>query len=460
MKVNVEDVSTVKKILNVEIPESEVTEEIDKAFEALKKNARIKGFRPGKVPLSILEQRFKKDIHAEVCGQLIQKSYAEALRETQLVPLSDPVVDPPELEKGQPYLYAATIEVRPPVEDLNVRGLKVEKKEKAVDDEEIESHLKIIQKGQAQLKSLEEDRPVKKGDHVLIDYEGFKDGEFFEAAGRTENFGVQVGSGRILKEFEDQLIGMSRNTSKEFTIPFPEDYFSKELAGLEITFKMTLNDIKEEILPDIDDEFAKDLGEHETLEDLKETIKKDLEGKYQDVSEREVRRHILDQLIEQQDIEVPEVLAKHELSALVNEAQEMLRYRGLSPEEMGETEEKLSEKYGALAERKVREYLFLEKVVEQEEIKLTDEILEEAYKKMSTRMNQPAETIKQFHNAYTEAFDAFKQKALEDAAIALILRNGSIEAADAEKGDALKPEAQGLESEGESKTDQDDQGDE
>ena len=146
MKVDVEDISTVKKVLNVEIPEAEVTRELDKAFETLQKNARIKGFRPGKVPLSILEQRFKKDIHAEVSGQLIQNSYAEALRETQLVPLSDPTVVPPELEKGQPYRYAATIEVRPPMEDLNVKGLKLVKKVYTVDDEEIETHLKCSRK--------------------------------------------------------------------------------------------------------------------------------------------------------------------------------------------------------------------------------------------------------------------------------------------------------------------------
>ena len=157
-------------------------------------------------------------------------------------------------------------------------------------------------------------------------------------------------------------------TNKEFTVNFPDDYFSKELAGLEVTFKVTLNDIKEEILPDLDDEFAKDLGEDGTLEGLKEMIRTDLEGKYQDVSERGVRRHILDQLIEQQDFELPEVLVEHELSAAVSEAQNMLRYRGLSPEEEGQTEEVLSEKYRSLAERRVREYLLLQKAADQEGI--------------------------------------------------------------------------------------------
>ena len=319
MKVDVQDVSTVKKILNVEIPAAEVTKELDKAFGTLKKNANIKGFRPGKVPLELLERRFRKEIHAEVLGTLIQSSYAEALRETELIPLGEPSLDPPELEKGQPYNYSATIEVRPPLEALEVKGLKLKKKVFTIDDDEIGTHLKILQKGQAQFQSLEEDRPVKKGDYVLINYEGFKDGEPFEPAGKTENFGVEVGSGRILEDFDNELVGMGRNTSKEFSIRFPDDYFNKELAGVDVTFQVSVNDIKEEILPDIDDEFAKDLGEHGTLADLKDTIRKDLEGKYLDVSERELRRDILAQLMEQQEFEVPDVLIKHELSALIED---------------------------------------------------------------------------------------------------------------------------------------------
>jgi trigger factor len=451
MKVNVEDVSTVKKILNEEIPEAEVTREIDKAYGTLKKNASIRGFRPGKVPLSILQQRFSKDVHAEVRGQLIQSSYAEALRETQLVPLGEPVVDPPQIEKGQPYQYSATVEVRPTIEALELNGFTLQKKVSTVDDAEIEAHLKVLQKGQAQLKSIENDRPVKKGDYVLINYEGYRDGKPFEPAGKTENFGVEIGSGRILKEFDDQLVGMSRNSEKEFSVHFPDDYFGKELAGLEVLFKVTLNDIKEEILSDIDDEFAKDLGDHETLADLKETIRKDLEGKYQDLSERELRREILDQLIKQREFELPPVLVKHELSALVNEAQNMLRYRGLSPEEEGETEEKLSGKYQSLAERRVREYLLLQKVVEQEGITITDEILEEAYQRMAKRMNQPVETIKQFHKAYEEAFEAFKHKALEDEAIQRIAKNSTIESVERGKDVDEKPEAEPTP---ESKTDQ------
>ncbi|MBW1740746.1 MAG: trigger factor [Deltaproteobacteria bacterium] len=447
MKVDVEDVSTVKKILHVEIPEADVTRELEKAYRTLKKNVRIKGFRPGKVPRSIIEQRFKKDMHTEASGQLIQNSYVEALRETELVPLGEPIIDHSDLEGGQPYHYSVTIEVRPPVQELNIKGLKLKKKECRVTDEEVETQLKMLQKNLAQLRTIEEDRPVENGDFVLIDYEGFKDGKPFTPVSKTENFNVQVGSGRILKDFDQQLLGMRPNTSKEFLVHFPADYYNKDLAGLDITFKVTLKEIKEEILPEIDDEFAKDLGEHETLAELKQAIQKELERRYETQSERELRHDIIDMLIEQADFELPEVLVSHELSALVREARNALSYRGLSLEEVGQAEERLSKQYRSLAERRVREYLLLQRVIEQEGLTVTDEMLEQAYKEMAEAMNQPVETIKQFHNSYEEAYEVFKQRTLEEQAIKRIIENSTIERIEVETAEAQRPETNSVKTE-------------
>ena len=433
MKVNVEDVSTVKKILRVEIPEAEVTQELDKAYMTLKKNVKIKGFRPGKAPLSILERRFKKDMHTEVSGQLIQNSYVEALREADLVPVGDPIIDRPELEKGRPYQYSATMEVLPPIKDLNINGLKLNKKVYKVTDEEIETQLKILQKNQAQLRSIEDDRPVENGDFVLIDYEGLKDGKPFAPASKTENFHFKIGSGQILNDFDKQLIGMRPDTTKEFSVHFPSDYYNKDLAGLDITFKIVLKEIKEEILPEIDDEFAKDLGEHETLTELKQAIRSELKRRYEAQSERELRQEVVDKLIEQSEFELPEVLVKHELSAMVNEAHNALSYRGLSLADTGRTEESLSKEYHPRAEKRVREYLLLKKVVEQEGITVTDEILEQAYKEMADAINQPVDIIKQFHNSSKEAFEVFQQKTLEEQAIKRVIKNGKIETSEVDR---------------------------
>lgn len=458
MKVDVQDLSTVKKVLNVEIPEADVTRELDKSYKTLKKNVKVKGFRQGKVPLSLLERRFGKDVHAEVTGQLIQDSYVEALREVGLIPLAEPLVDPPELEKGQPYIYSATIEVQPPIDDLNVKGLKLTKRVHKVGDEEVDAQVKMLQKNQAQLKSIEEDRPIEHGDYILIDYEGFKDGEPFAPTGKTENFIVEVGSGRILEDFDQELVGMRPNETKEFPMHFPADYFNKELADLDITFTVTVKEIKEEVLPDIDDEFAKDLGEYQTLTELREAISNQLGRRYEAQSERALRTDIVDTLIGQQDFELPEVLVKHELSALVRETNDALSYRGMSLEDTGQTEEGLSKRYHPEAEKRVREYLLLQKVIDQEGLALTDEMLEQGYNELAEVMNQTVETIKQFHNVHKESYEVFNQKTLEKEAVKFIIENGTIETIEADTAEAQKSEAGTQESESETKTDENAQG--
>jgi len=440
MKVHVEDISTVKKILHVEIPEEEVTREVEKAYGTLKNKASVKGFRQGKVPRAILERRFGDEVHADVSGQLIQSSYGEALRETELVPLGEPAIDRQDLEKGHPYQYSVTVEVCPVIEDLNLAGLKFKQRVHRVTDEEIEAQLKMLQKQNAELKTVEEKRAVRNGDIVIIDYEGFREGKPFEAAGKTENFQVEVGSGRILEDFDQGLVGMEPDSTTEFDVTFPEDYFNKELSGLEVRFRVSLKEIKEEVLPEIDDTFAKSVGDYETLDALKETIKKGLERRYEIQSDRQLREDVIDTLVAQSEFELPEGLVEEELSALVVDAQNHMAQRGMSLEESGQTLDGLAAKLRPVAERKVREYLLLQKVIEQEEIAVTDELVDKGYAELSEGMGQPVDTIKQFHDSYRDSYKVFEQKILEKEAVRHITAKSDIEKVEAQEkavGEAL-----------------------
>jgi trigger factor len=432
MEVNVEDISSVKKILRVEIPEAEVTRELKKAYGSLKNTANIRGFRPGKVPLSLLERRFQKEIHADVSGQLIQNSYGEALRRAELAPIGEPTIERPELEKGHPYQYSVTIEVAPFIDDLKLSALKLKQKVHHVKEKEIEAQLKMLQKQRAELRDIDKSRPVGNGDIVIIDYEGFKDGKPLEAAGKTENFQVEVGSGRILKDFDQALVGMEPASKKTFEVRFPDDYYNDKLAGLEVAFEVLLREIKEEILPPLDDGFAKEFGDYDTLEALKEAIKKELEKRYEVQSERQLHDDIIQALIEQSDFEVPEGLVKEELSSLLADARTTASRRGMSTEEFEEAREGLSERLRPVAERKVREYLLLRKVVEQEEIALSDELVEEAYNDLAEAMGQPVNVIKQFHESYKDAYEIFKHKALEKEAVRQIKGKNEVEKVEAE----------------------------
>jgi len=447
MKVEVEEISSVKKILRIEIPEQEVTRELDKAYGTLKNNVRIKGFRPGKAPRALLEGRFKKEMCEEVSGQLIQGSYGEALGQAGLAPLGEPTIDRPELEKGKPYQYSVTVEVRPPIKDLNLKGLELKERVHTVTDEEIEIQLRMLQKRGAQLKTVDEDRPVEDGDIVIIDYEGFKDGKPLEPARKTENFQVEIGSGRILKDFEQQLVGMEAKSTKECQVRFPDDYHNKDLAGLDVTFKVTLKEIKEEVLPEIDDAFAKSLGNYGTPEELKEAIRKDLNQRYEAQSKRQLREDILDMLMEQSDFELPEGLVEAEVSAIFRDAQNVMAYKGMREQRQDHPQEELFEKYRPLAERKVREYLLLQKVIEQEKINVTDERLDEAFEEMARVVNQPIERIKELHEGDKEAYELLRQRVLEKQVINWIVENSHVERVEVDNAGLEKTKSESLETE-------------
>ena len=244
MQVTVKDVSTVKKILSIEVPEKDVVQELDNAYKTLKKNAKIKGFRPGKAPRSVLERYYKQDVHNDVTSKLLQDSFIAALKETDLSVVGQPQLDPPKLDEKGPYKYEATVEIKPELGELDFKGLKLQKNLYEVSDEEIETQLKMLQKNLAKREPIAEERPVQENDFVSIDYEGFQDGQPFVETQKTNNFTMKVGAGSISKEFDEQIIGMQPGESRELQVKFPEDYFNAKLANHEITFKVTLNEIR------------------------------------------------------------------------------------------------------------------------------------------------------------------------------------------------------------------------
>jgi len=427
MQVTVEDLSTVKKVLHIEIPEKVVIGELDNAYKDLKKNAKVKGFRPGKTPRTVLERLYKKDVNADVSSKLIQESLIDALKETELNIVGRPEIEPPVADGKGPYKYDATVEIEPEIETVDFKGLTLKKNLYEVSAEEMDAQLKMLQKNLAQQKTLEEDRPAREGDFVLLDYEGFKDDKPFAETQKTENFTLKIGDGPILKEFDEQLIGMSAGETREVKVHFPEDYFNNKVAGLEITFNVKLNGIREVVLPAIDDEFAKDLGQYETLKQLKDEIRNNLIKGYEKRSEQEVQEQVFTALLEKVDFEVPDSLINFELEGIIEEVERTLTYHGLSLEERNLTKENLAEKYRDTAEKQVRRRLILKKLVEQENLTLSDEDLKNGYKDMSEAFNRPVEEIKKFYEQKGSNIEVFKTSLLEKKALKLIIENSSQE---------------------------------
>lgn len=427
MKFTVEDVNTVKKILHVEITKEDVAGELDEAYKNLKKGAKVKGFRPGKAPRSVLERFYKKDVNSNVSSKLIQDSLNNAIKEAELKLIGNPIVDPPELNGNESYKYDATIEVNPEIEKIDFKGLNLKRTLYKVSDEEIDAQLKMLQKNLAQKKPIEKDRPVQDGDFVVIDYEGFNDGKPFAETQKTNNFIIKVGEGHISKDFDSGLVGMKPEENKEIKVNFPKDYFNDKLANLEITFHVKLKEIREEVLPEIDDEFAKNLGKYKTLSSLKKEITNNLKKGYAKRVEQELNEQIFTALIEKTDFEVPEVLVNYELDSIIEEAERSFAFYNKSMEEHGITRETISEEYRDTAEKQVRRHLILNKVIQQENMTLSDKDLDAGYEEMSQNFQQPIEEIKNFYNQNKDKLELFKQTLLEKNAIKLIIDNSLIE---------------------------------
>jgi trigger factor len=427
MQVTVEDVSSVKKILHIEVPEKIVIRELDNAYKNLKKNAKVKGFRPGKAPRSVLERLYKKDVHGDVSSKLLQDSFVEALKETELNIIGNPKIEPPKLEEKGPYKYDATVEVKPEIDDIDFKGLTLKKALYQVTDEEMEAQLKLLQKNLTQQIPITEDRPVQENDSVLIDYEGFKDGMPFPETQKTDNFTMKIGAGAISKTLDEELIGMKPGENREITVNFPEDHFNDKLANHEITFHVTLHEIREEILPEIDDEFAKKLGQYETLDVLKNAITKNLNEGYQKRVEQELNEQIYNDLIEKTQFELPDSMVDYELNNIIDEIEKTLTYYNKTMEEQGLTKEMLVEEHRETAEKKVRRHLILGKIIDQENIELSDQELEDGFAEMAQVVNQPVDAIKNYYQQNEDNLDFFKHTLLEKQAIKLIIESSNIE---------------------------------
>ena len=396
MKASVEEISSIKKKVSIEIPEDQVAKEVELLYKDLGKKAKIKGFRPGKVPRDILERYFKDYVKSEVIQKLIQDTYPQALSEADLQPVSPPMIDPGEFENGKPFQYSAVIEVKPAIKLGGYTGLKIEGKKEGVKDEEVEERLKTLQNLHANLKTVSESRPIQTGDYVIVDYEASMEGKPLEG-GKAIDFTMEVGGGQFIPALEEKLIGLKPEDEKEIEVSFPEDYGYKKWAGKTISFHVKIKEIKEKILPPLDDEFAKDLGDYASFEELKAKLRGEIEKEKELGLERQLKDQVVNQLLEANPFEVPESLVEEQVKAMVSDTRLRLAAQGVDFKNLGVSEEKLQEDYKSMAQKQVKTFLLLEKIAGQEGIAVTDDEAEDRLREMSERMNQKFDVVKRYY---------------------------------------------------------------
>lgn len=426
MEVTVTDINSVKKKIQIEIPQTDVAKAVDAAYMELKKSAKVKGFRPGKTPRAVLERMFAKDVGADVANTLIQNSFLDAVKENKLAFIGMPNIEPPELDPTAPYIYDVTLEVKPELSPIDFSGLKLKKTLHKMSEAEVDMQIELLQKQLAEFHPIEEPRAAVDGDYAVIDYEGFKDGLPFEQTQKTENYTLKIGRKMITEDFDREVTGMMPGEQKTFALTFPEDYHNKDLAGIAVSFNVMLKEIRKEILPPADDAFAKKLGPFETVEDLKNAIRKNLQEGYDKRSQQEIQEQIFEKLLTE-TFELPETLVKLELEGIVEDMEARFSQSNMTLDQLGLTRESLEEEYRDVAEKQVRRHLFLSKVIEQENMELSDEELNQEYETFATAVGQPVDFIKSYYKANPEKLDGLKHALLEKKVFDLIIGKAEIE---------------------------------
>ncbi|MBL3646255.1 trigger factor [Bacillus vallismortis] len=386
-------------VLTVEVDAETFKTALDDAFKKVVKQVSIPGFRKGKIPRGLFEQRFGVEaLYQDALDILLPVEYPKAVEEAGIEPVDRPEIDVEKIEKGESLIFTAKVTVKPEVKLGEYKGLGVEKDDATVTDEDVQNELKALQERQAEL-VVKEEGAVEEGNTVVLDFEGFVDGEAFEG-GKAENYSLEVGSGSFIPGFEEQVVGLEAGAEKDVEVTFPEEYHAEELAGKPAVFKVKIHEIKAKELPELDDEFAKDIDEEvETLAELTEKTKKRLEEAKENEADAKLREELVLKASENAEIDVPQAMVDTELDRMLKEFEQRLQMQGMNLELYtqfsGQDEAALKEQMKEDAEKRVKSNLTLEGIAKAENLEVSDEEVDAELSKMAEAYNMPVENIKQ-----------------------------------------------------------------
>ena len=411
-EVKIEDISTVKKKLSLEIPWTEVKTELDEAYRMVGQKAKIKGFRAGKAPRKILEQFYKKEAEEEAISNLVSKSYTNALETNNIMAVSQPDIDQKGIEIDKIFAYSATFEVQPVFEPQDYSGVEVEKEEHEITDGDVDVRLKQIQDMYSTIESIEEDRDVINGDYVLIDFEGKVD-ETIRKELTSENYLLEIGSNMFIPGFEEKLIGTKKGETKEIQVSFPEDYAAKDFAGKEGSFSVTLKDIRVKTMPELDENFIKNFETYESIDDLKKDIQKNLTEENEARIKSDLRKNLVTKLLEKNEFEVPSIFVNRQVYYMMMDAQQRMTNNGMDPQKAAQISSNLHEKFEIDATRMVKTSLLLAKIAEKESIIVGEKDIEERLQELTTKYSQDYDSMREAYES-NNLIDRLKDEILEE----------------------------------------------
>ena len=414
MSVQVENLEKNMVKLTIEVPAEELEKAIDVAYKKQKNQISIPGFRKGKVPRAMVEKMYGVEVfYEDAANTLMQQNYPSAVEESGVDIVSRPSIDVVQIEKGKPFIYTAEVAVRPEVTLGKYMGVTVTKIDTSVSDDEVAEALEQQRNNNARTISVT-DRPVAVGDTAVIDFEGFVDGVAFEG-GKGENHPLEIGSHTFIDNFEDQLVGKNAGDEVEVNVTFPEQYQAADLAGKPAIFKVKINEIKAKELPELDDEFAQDVSEFDTLAEYKESLKKNLEEKKENEAKRTKEDEAVQKIIDKSKMDIPEAMIDTQCETMIEEFAQRIAQSGLSMDQYlqfsGLTVDGLKEQVRPEALSRIQASLVLEQIAKDENIEVSDDDVNAEIEKMAASYGMEADKLKEYMG------DAEKESMKKDLAI-------------------------------------------
>lgn len=424
MKIDIDEVNSVQRKVRVELPSEKVAGEFSRAYSNLGRRVRVKGFRTGKIPRSVLQGIYGDEVKGEVRSHLVEESLGEIIRERGLQIVSRPEVEANELLENQEFSFSALFEVKPEIELGNYLGIEIEKPNLAISDAQVESALGRLQESHARLEPISDRDDVRQGDFVTLDFEGTVDGKSF-AGGKGENYSLEIGGGHALPQFEQAVVGLKIGEPRAVQVNYPESYPNPEIAGKLVTFSLIVRDIKQKVLPALDDEFAKDHGECASLNELKDRLRMRLTEELRRYQREELKEKLIGRLIDAHPFAVPPSMVERQTRYLLERYQQEVAPQNRTGEPVDETRKHLE----ARANRQVQATLLVERIARVEKIEITDKELQERVDALVRAAPEGSKVLREYY-ARPENRDELRAQMVFDRTVEFLLERAHVKEVD------------------------------
>ncbi len=428
MKIDVDELSSVQRKVRVELPSETVASEFNRAYKELGLRAKVKGFRAGKIPRGVLQGIYGDEIKGQVRSQLVEDSLGEVIKERGLQIVSRPEVEAEDLEDARPFSFSALFEVKPEIQVKDYLGVEVEKVKLSVTEDQVDEALRRLQESHARLEPVEDRSIVEKGDFVTLDFEGSIAGTSFPG-GKGENYLLEVGGGQSLPQFEEAILGLKSGEPKSVQITYPENYPNKEIANKAVDFAVIVRDIKQKVVPALDDDFAKDHGECASLNELRESIRKRLEDELKHMQEEELKEQMVNRLIESHMFETPKSMVDRQTRYLMERNQGQMAAQVAQASEPAPTTEEIRKNLEVRAVRQVRATLLVEKISQLENLQVSDKEVQDRIDNLARAAGDRAKTVREYYGRH-DARDDLRAQMVFDRTLSHLLEHANVKEVD------------------------------